>query len=269
MGKKEIIYLHSTRKTASSSIKRSLALRQFNVVRMFDITSDVKDIWLKHVKGMEKKKSFSYGKKHLKVLFQKKEENLEYKVVTVTREPISISISIFFHNLKHFVPYFNLNREGRKFCNELKRLFLRSADSYTNDTEEEPAIELMKFSFDYTSFFMEYEIKSIWGIDVLSKSMKEYNIYENDGTSLLLLRFKKIRDVIPRAFCEFLGIENFQLGRDNITRRKRGGPGELYKRFQSEIKFSSSFVEKVYDNKVMKHLYSTEEISYLKSRWSK
>ena len=117
----------------------------------------------------------------------------KFKIISLTREPISLKLSHFFQNPKvhrpHLVKY--LNKE------DIQGL----TDYFLSELE----------SSSYTPTWFDKEFKQFLEIDIYQykfDSEKGYSIYYSDKFDILLMRLEDLSENFQEAIQNFLGINN-------------------------------------------------------------
>ena len=186
----------------------------------------------------------------------------KWKIVTLTRDPISRNISTFFQQLE-------VERLADDHCYRVQ------SDYYDFEIvlNIEYMDELVQLFFerpyhDRPLMYFDQEIKSVLGIDVYSSEFpisKGYKVYKGEHADVLLIRLENLNSCARDAFKEFLGIEEFSLTNTNIGSEKVYAP--IYKRIKGSIILPDSYMDKMYTSKYARHFYSEEEIARFRARW--
>lgn len=183
----------------------------------------------------------------------KNDKNIQWKVVSLVREPISRNISAFFQEINIWAP--------------------RLLDKYLINNEDvvDDLIDqfFKRYRHDTPLKWFDNELKSVFGIDVYSETFNKdqgFSIYGNDSTEVLVLRLENLNKCAKIAFSEFLGLNNFNLIQSNISNNKYYK--ELYFNFKHRINIPSTYIEKMYKSKFCKHFYSEIEINKFVKYWS-
>ena len=195
--------------------------------------------------------------------YENHENDHTWKLITLTREPISRNISAFFENL-FVVPSEN---DGE---------FEISSDYYkieptivtVDDISTLTELFVNRARHDSPLRFFDREIKDIFGIDVLDSGFpieKGYEIYSAGRVELLVLKLEKLKDIAGTAFLEFLDINDFCPISRNIGAEKVYAP--LYDAFTKHVVIDSSYADKLLDSDYMRTFYSTEEIATARNKW--
>jgi hypothetical protein len=185
-----------------------------------------------------------------------------WKIVTLVRDPIARSLSLFFGPDNMIIEKFN-GQYKIKSNTYSYEIIIRP-----EDTKILLDLFLTKVDHNRPTAWFDNELRRFSGIDIFSTEFpksKGYNIYCEEHVKLLLIRLENLNDVADDAFKEFLGIENLSIKDTNIGTKKHFG--NLYRTFKESIKLPDSYVEMMYKSRYAKHFYSEEEINMFKKRW--
>ncbi len=268
--RKPPLLIYQMGKVGSSSVMRSLPdfnlcmpiyhLHYLTKKRILE-TENKRKIYFNTEKHTSLQRPWMKG--FLREQFDNHTTSLKWKVITLTREPVSRNISTFFENL-------NVVK------NSNKGEYVISSDYYGIDSivvKNENIDNLIDMFFEKLNHnspleFFDKEIKTVLGIDVFKEKFKTksgYGIYENDKVKVLLLRLEDLNVIAKKAFKEFLNIDNFIIKNANIGEEKVYAP--IYKFFKEKVSFPKSYLEKLYNSKYTLHFYSNEEINRFRKRW--
>jgi len=197
--------------------------------------------------------------------FEESKGSRDWKLITLTREPVGRNISAFFENL-NVVP-----------C-ETDGDFEVSSDYYqiepTIVSADDPGklVEMFfaKARHDSPLKFFDREIRDIFGIDVLATGFsveKGYEIYHSRNADLLVLRLEGLAECASAAFAEFLDITDFKIINRNIGTNKVYAP--LYDAFKRNAVIDSEYLDTLYESKYMRTFYSSSEIAAARDKWQK
>jgi hypothetical protein len=185
----------------------------------------------------------------------------QWKIVTLTREPIGRNISAFFENLD-----VEALDDGHYHI---------QSDYYGFETVVglEDVDKLAQFFFerlrhDSPLVFFDQELKRMFGVDVFASEFpksKGYKIYRDKQADVLLVRVENLSECACDAFHEFLGIEGFALTDANVASAKVYAP--LYRRFRESVVLPEAYVEEMYASKYTQHFYSEGEIARFRAKW--
>jgi hypothetical protein len=263
------LLLYQMGKVGSKTIRSSLQTLQLDrpVFHVHFLTED-------RVKETEKERRKYLGteKEHLlkhvwqyQYLRQQIARGLDgqkWKIVTLTREPVSRNISTFFENLE--VEPLGTDQQYRI-----------QSDYYgfeitlnVEDIDKLVQLFFERVHHDRPLVFFDQEIKVVFGIDVFSSEfpkLKGYKIFQEDHADVLLIRLENLDDCAHDAFREFLGIEALTLIDTNVGNKKAYAP--LYRRFKDVITLPDIYIDRLYNSRYMRHFYSEEEIARFRAKW--
>lgn len=163
------------------------------------------------------------------------------RAVTAVRDPIERAISSFSF-FRHHYP----ERLGR-----------------------EAAYFLKAYNHDWYLNWFDAEIKAFFGIDVyedlpLSEG-EDWKEYKNDVMSLLVIKFPNLSALQTAS----LYCWNLPLGpvvKNNMIQCKPNRvPGYMELK---NSRFPADYVNKMYDNKLVRHFWTQEEIAAFKAKWT-
>ncbi len=252
--KKKAILVHQMGKVGPSSVVKSLR----------DLTSDI-SVYHTHFLNYQRlnKQLQAYrqkGKKlpgHLKQsqglhkLIADRKNNINWKVITLVREPISRNISAFFQNLDGFIPG----------C-------LQQYRSGSISIEEIIDVFLVKYPHELPLNWLDWEIKSVFDIDVFSVDFPKsdgFFIFRHENVELLLLRLENLGESSHKAFADFLEVESFVIKKNNLAQNKEYF--EVYGKVRQSIVFPQEYIDKMYASKYVQHFYSKDEIDRFRAKW--
>jgi hypothetical protein len=187
----------------------------------------------------------------------------KWKLITLTREPVSRNISAFFENLD-VVP---LATEGEF---EIRSDYYQIDPTVVSVDKPEQLASLFfeRATHDSPLKFFDREIRDIFGIDVLSQGFspeKGYGIYSSDRVDVLVLRLESLANCAGEAFKEFLDLDDFDVINRNIGSKKNYAP--LYDAFKKHAVIDADYANKLYDSRFMRTFYNDGEIAEARARW--
>jgi len=182
--------------------------------------------------------------------FNKVKDNLNWKFITIVRDPLAIGLSAMFELLSVDTEYeeifkddFDIEKIRENICRRINQYILPYWD-------------------------VEYKDANI--IDIYKQSFpkeKGWDIIKNDNIEILLLKYEKVNDIFSDAMEEFIGIPDLKLPRTNITSEKKDRASSIYNTFKRKISFNKEFVDEVYSHPFVEHFYSSDEIKKMKVIW--
>ncbi len=253
----EVILVYSLNKTGSSTISKSLSMSNINY--------PIYHIHHLSLEGINKSRNYltSLHKPNLtehyyRSLFLREHLNNKtlfsrYKIISLVRDPISIAISAFFHNINRIIPKYNAKiRNNSLQLEELKEYFFKR----------------LYLPGDYLLTWFDTEIKDIFGIDVYAYEFSRdrgYQIYCNELADLMVIKLDNLKKCHKEAFKQFLNIEDFKLNDTNVAFRKEYY--DIYQYFINSIELPLTYIDDVYSSKFVKHFYSEDEILKFRNKW--
>ena len=192
-----------------------------------------------------------------KMLKRQRAHKTKLSVISMVREPISKNISQFFQNVHVSYPEF-------RYSEKLKTL---SQENLIDEMEE---FFIKNFMHDDPLVWFDVELKQFTNIDVYKESFpheKGYRIYENEHFRILLIRLENLNSKISEAMNRFLGIKNFILINENISKEKEYS--QIYEEVKRKIKVPENYIEKMYSSKMAQHFYTSSEIDNFKKKWQR
>ena len=195
--------------------------------------------------------------------FQRQRDDRTWKLVTLTREPVSRNISAFFENL-HVTP---LAVRGEY---EIRSDYYEIPPTVVSESDVEILKELFisRATHDSPVRFFDREIREIFGIDVLATGFsieKGYQIYRHDRVELLVLKLEDLAQCAGEAFRQFLSLENFELINQNVGAEKVYAP--LYRAFKSKVRLDQEYVDGLLGSEYMRTFYREDEIRSAREKW--
>jgi len=187
----------------------------------------------------------------------------EYKVITLTRDPVAKVVSSFFQNMKRY--------HGYEIDKKLDVLDEKTVAGELTDLFFDEFIQKNGVTFldsNPLTWFDE-EIKYVFGLDVYQSEFpkeKGYEIYENERASVLLIRLEDLNSCFTEATEKFLG-EKLRLTESKNTADDKAYAA-VYDKFKMRIDFPDGYLDKMYSSKYAKHFYSQNEIVNFKNKWT-
>jgi len=179
-------------------------------------------------------------------------QNEKLKIITLVRDPISRNVASFFETVgltySKFIDEYNSNKD--KVIDYLIKLYFEGGGSH-----------------NFPLSWWDNELNNVFGINVFETGfdkIKGYQIYQNETVEVLLIKMEKINECAGSAIGEFLGIDRFELFNSNVGEDKLYN--EVYRDFKERIEFSTEYVDRFYDSKVVHHFYTEDEITAFKRR---
>jgi hypothetical protein len=255
-----VILVYQMGKVGSSSVYSSLKQARLlhPVYQVHFLSADGLENALHH--------SRSCGKRNIplhvalgKVIRRKIEQcrNVQWKLITLVRDPVSRSISDFFEN---FASYCRAPGDaGRSFDIEEAVALLQEkfVGHYDEDT-------------DYVCTWFDREIKRVFHVDVYAHRFDRaqgYDIIRREDCDLLIFRVEDLDRNFEKAVMQFLELERpIGMLRSNVTREK--ALADSYRAVMREMILPREVCRKVYSSRYVRHFYSEEMIDTFIARWS-
>lgn len=176
----------------------------------------------------------------------------KFNIVSLVRDPIARNVSTFFSALDEFIPdWEQRHKEGKIDADELHKVFL-TKDSYIMTA---------------LNWFDE-QVTPVFGLDVFATPFPTdlaYKTYSSAKADFLVMRLEDLNDHVNHALHEFLGIDNFRMSKINTGESKK--TGELYRLFMTKP-LPEEYVDRMYDTKLARHFYTSDELDAFKRRWT-
>jgi hypothetical protein len=176
--------------------------------------------------------------------------NDDVKVITLVRDPVARNISAFFQNLQKYFPKESLDEIEQ---DELIETFLKS------------------YSHNVSIDWFDREIKENLHIDVTEEAVdktKSFFTLKKSNIKLLILKVESTNEEKLESILSFLELnKNHVLTQGNIGSEK--SYSKLYRGFKEKIVLPKEYLDKMYNSKLISHLYTSEEILTMRNKWEK
>lgn len=248
------ILIYQMGKVGSSSVFASLKKAGIpnSIIHIHQLSDEgikQKERWFVHHKVDQPPLNFddlTYIKK-IKHIVETNRKKHEWKIISLTRDPISLEFSAFFENIHIY------------------------SSQVFNDRQKPDKQKILDYFYDYftdtydpeNNYFLNWfdnEMKAVFGIDVYSQPFdfsKGYAMYKKDSVSLLIIRMEDLNRVFTAAIHEFLNIDGIKLVKENLSSNKEYD--KLYRDVINETVLPDALCEKMYSSKYATHFYSKEE----------
>ena len=168
-------------------------------------------------------------------------------VISPIREPITRTISAFYHSYEEIT--------GKKFSNttpveEQKKRFLRFA-------RHQQVLE-----------WFDLELRNAFKINVFSKRFdldKKWMVYKNKSTKVLIYRADKDRAEQLKIISEFIGANIPKWTYANISSEKEYK--DSYKEFIDTVKLPDGYLSVMLNSLFSRHFFSEDERDIIRKRW--
>lgn len=179
----------------------------------------------------------------------------KWKIITLVRDPIARNISSFFQDLKTRHLYLEYSKIIENHDIEGAAGLL--ADAFLKNHDHSRPLN-----------WFDMELKRVFKIDIFSMPFDKesgFKIYNSELGSALLIKLEKLRECAEPALSQFLKMDGFRLIDENISDKKEYA--SLYHTVRQSIKFPDDFITKIYSSKLVRHVYTDNEINQFKFKW--
>ncbi|MEE9338620.1 MAG: putative capsular polysaccharide synthesis family protein [Methylococcaceae bacterium] len=193
-------------------------------------------------------KSYLYNQV-LRDVVLRKDSRWNWKIISLTREPISRNISAFFQNLDIYFPDYNRN-DSKYNSQEIIRVFFQD------------------FTHNRVLDWFDNEIKALLDLDIYAipfDKERGYQVYSSDNFSVLVIKMEKITDVASEAMCQYLKIDHINLSDSNKSDDKFYS--KIYREVKDNILIPEDYLTTMYESKYCKHFYLNKEIKVFRDKW--
>ncbi|BCU11557.1 putative capsular polysaccharide synthesis family protein [Microcystis aeruginosa] len=207
-----------------------------------------------YLSTIEHSLSTKYLSDHLETIKDKD----KIRIIAGVRDPIARNISWFLQIIdceSAFPQFFRKFKEGLITIDDMVNCFWSQ-----------------KFVFSKQFDWFELELKSVFGIDISEIDFpkeKGYTIVEfpDKKIELLLFKLEKLDSCLQEMTQAFFGIEKLDYQKlkliDVDLEYHR-----IYENFKNSLTFSDEYLEEIYDQPLVSHFYTDEEINKFKLKWS-
>ena len=174
------------------------------------------------------------------------DKSIEFKIITLIRDPIARDVSAFFENLN----IFGVDQNNLPTVDEACKKFVAT---YPNNTIEE---------------WFSDEFCKVFGIDLFAMDFPKdvgWNIFSKDNFKFLLMKAETPDDVKQNVVAAFLECPRFKISNANIMSEKFDK--SYYKNFKVQLKHYIAEKLKSYDGDYVKYFYSDSEIDSMRQQW--
>jgi hypothetical protein len=256
------ILVYQMGKVGSSSVCKSLEHAGipntiFHVHQLSDKGIKRKEDWLRHHNALDipwMLEDLQYIKK-LKELIETKRSKFQWKIITMTREPISVELSAFFENIEVY---------GHEVFDPLKKINIDKTIDYINRN----IIGLCDVEKNYYCTWFDEELKEVFGIDVYTVPydfVRGYSIIMKDNVSVLLMRLEDMGRSFRQALADFLKVPDIELIRENTANSKEYW--NEYRTVLEKISIPAESFDVIYSSRYARHFYPAEEREKSRERW--
>ena len=262
--KKSPILIYSPPKTGTTTINNSLRkaglanpLYQIHCLSHSQI--DRVEKWeIKNTPGGKNKNQSIELSKSVRKMVDKDRHNVNWKIITLTRDPIARSFSSIFQAIETEKYLELVDDNGQLKVDEISRYLQNEIHGFINN------------SSDNVCWWFDEEIKSVFDIDVCHYQFdheKGYNIISENNIDILIFRLEDLNYCYNEAISKLLNI-NQQHGIYESNIRKNKVYSNQYFSIKEKIIIPIELCNKVYSSAYMKHFYSKNEREEFIFKWS-
>ena len=186
----------------------------------------------------------------------KSDNNTQWKIISLVRDPIGREISEFFQYVHSLYPNL-LDANGEIDAQKTMRI-LQTKFMFYNPQK------------NYTCRWFDMEVKNMFGIDVFAHPFDTeagYSIIKQGNVDLLVMRLESLNENFTPAMNEFLG-RPLALNHQQANVRSTQKRGATYHHIRQQFSLSDSVCRKVYHSAYARHFYSETQIDQFVQKWS-
>lgn len=192
-----------------------------------------------------------------KIIRNRFDPNLSWRIVTLVRDPIAREISDFFQNINLYHPEL-FDQNAKLDENRSTKLLCEILNNFNE-------------SADYACTWFDKELKAVFDIDVFSypfDTKKGYSIMEKGNVKVLCIRLEDLDTVFGDAMTRLLSKKlHFTLHKKNIGQEKP--LSESLKVTLEKLVLPNDTYNKIYSSRFVRHFYSQDMIDSFIAKWRK
>lgn len=256
------LLIYQMGKVGSSSVYESLrhagiGHSLFHVHQLSDKGIKRKQDWLAHFDALSLPwmEEGLRASRELRSWIDDSRERVPWKIITLTRDPVSMKISSFFENIAVY------RREVLDAAGALDPVRVMSAlRRYAFHDYEE--------NRDYTCSWFQDELETVFGIDVFSVPYdfsRGYTILRRENVGVLVIRLEDLQRSFAPAMEDFLGAPGLKLAQVNAAAGKSSWP--QYQAVLREFTLPAELFDRIYSSRYARHFYPPEDRERARARW--
>ncbi len=256
------ILIYQMGKVGSSSVYKSLkkaGIRNsiFHVHQLSDKGIARKEGWLRYHNSLDTPEMIEdllYIKK-LKESIDMNRWKFQWKIITMTRDPVSVELSAFFENIEVY---------GHEVFDPPKKLIIDK----TIDSLMRNVFDVYDVEKDYFCAWFDEELKAVFDIDVYTVPYdfaRGYSIITKDNVSVLVMRLEDLGRSFQQAMADFLKVPNLKLIKDNTAESK--SYWNEYRTILEKFSISAESFDLIYSSRYARHFYPKEEREKSRKKW--
>lgn len=249
---KDPILVYTMGKVGSSSVINTLINLGIHAVQPHSLTLSRRGSYFVLPKRTQVNKLKDKFKSHLlrlkgKCFFLlKRLTGTEVKVLTLTRDPLSRTISAYFEQYQYVQPY--------------------DIDMLETQALIDNFFEFANHNTPHEWF--DNEIKPMLGVDVYSLDFdktKGWHRVQTKAYDVLIMKMESM-PFLEDVMAGFFNIEEFSLRPTNRAQFK--AYSGAYDRFKKEIRFTDEYLDFHYNSQYANHFYTKDELTYFREKWT-
>lgn len=238
-----IYLIYTMGKVGSSSIYKSLK-KKHPFAHNYQV-HHLSKLWLQEILPQRPHKSsranIPKGKEAIRAIESNPGKRI--KIVTLTREPISRSISDLFQN-------------WRRIFDDIEAVEIEDLKDHVESLD-----------YDYAINWFDSEFFNFTNVDIYQLPFdkeKGYETYTMENLDILCIKLERFNSIPSSVLQEFLGTD-LELLTANTSSNKKGK--DRYKYLKKNVKINADKLEELYSSKYMHHFYTDSEIEMFKNKW--
>jgi hypothetical protein len=183
-------------------------------------------------------------------------EDINWKIITLTRDPIAIAISSLFQNI-------GINQQENISSNNNEMDISAIFEHLENN--------LKSFRESEFCLWFDRELKIVFNIDVFDYPFDcdlGYSIIKQGNIELLIIRLENLNSSGGQALSTFLNLpEPVPIISSNVGSKKKYR--DTYKFVKDNLTVDSQVCNLIYSSNYVQHFYSKQQIAEFTDKWSK
>jgi len=180
-----------------------------------------------------------------------------WRVITLTRDPVARNLSAFFHTLPLWMP----NAIKRFVAGERQSLFEQLLQVFLRDyPHQKPHI------------WFQCELRAIFGIDIYKLEFDKssgYSIYNHGNVSLLVMRLEDLDQCYRPALAAFFNKDTSCLDLVRVNEAVQKEYSLCYRAFLDWLVLPKEYLQDQYGTQYAHHFYNEKERMQFSKKWMK
>lgn len=186
----------------------------------------------------------------------KSKSKVQWKIITLVRDPIAWEVSNFFQNMENYYPEL-INAQGQLDCEASLSLLRKKIADYDGATS-------------YIATWFDKELKSVFGVDVYAHTFdmdKGFVAIQEGNISVLVMRLEDLDRNFSLAIASFLALDTpIPMVRSNIASDKKYA--DEYSYVLENLRIPEDVCTNIYASRYANHFYSQHMKQAFIQRWS-